>query len=84
MKWLLIILGILFFMLGIFAFTKARSDIQIIIGLVGLSAAFILWGLSTILQATQKLNKHLTVLIGAENPKPVDPKVVKNRKRRGA
>ena len=79
MKWLLVILGMLLFAFGLFAFTRAVSDIQIIIGLVGVSAAFILWGLAAVLNAVRKLNKRITILIGAENPKPVNPQSCKIR-----
>ena len=79
MKWILIILGVLFFILGVFAFIVVRCDIQIIIGLIGVSAAFILWSIAAILDAICKLNKRLTILIGAENPKLVNPKSYKSQ-----
>lgn len=73
MRVLLIIFGIVGLFVGIVGFINVASDIQIIIGLIGIFSFAFCCGLLTILDNVRRLDKRLTSLIGAENPKPVNP-----------
>lgn len=73
------VIGVLFFVFGLWAVSQIVSDIQLTLAVVSLASGIIIIGIALILDAIAKLNRRLTELIGAENPKPVPPPASKAR-----
>ncbi len=73
------VIGVLFFVFGLWAVTQIVSDIQFTLAVVSLASGMIMVGIALILDAIAKLNRRLTELIGAENPKPVPRPVPEGR-----
>jgi hypothetical protein len=50
-------MGVIAFLAGVLGFASSRSDIQIIIGLVGIFSAAIMFGMSSILGKIESIKK---------------------------